>query len=625
MFKNIKLTIAGKMSLGYGVLVFGIVVFVVLTAITIRKNAKLNEEITTIYMPSENNLVELSNIVTNSKMLIKNWVFVERKQDTPDKLRLKKIQDEDYPRVKAALDQLSTSSKWDKEEVELYQKVTKTLSDSLFAKQKEIMIRLSDFTSYDDPMVVFEINPLVDEGGQVIKLADNALADLEKLTKAHEANTLEARNEMDSSFASFLFLVTITGVILIGIALLSAIITIRSIRTPLLKGVEFAKSLGNGNLNATVDINQDDEIGELADALKDMVTKLREIIEKVIQSSNHLGYTGDELLSRAKQLSQGATDQASSTEEVSSSMEEMVSNIQQNADNAQQTEKIAITASNGIKRVSEAAEESVKSINIIAEKISIVNDIAFQTNILALNAAVEAARAGEHGKGFAVVAAEVRKLAERSKLAADEIQVLAKNSVESTAEAGKLLYEIAPEIEKTAKLVQEISTASLEQNSGVDQINLSVQQLNSVTQQTAFASEDISKKAATLREYSNEMQQAVSFFKFDKNEETKKSATMVFTEKAKTAASKVDSILTKAPIASTEKSKSLASENTKNQESSILKKIKESKIKETEKKISKTTQPTTLSKTKKTTETNGGGINLNMFNDSASDSDYERF
>ncbi|OFX80896.1 MAG: hypothetical protein A2X12_02090 [Bacteroidetes bacterium GWE2_29_8] len=216
-------------------------------------------------------------------------------------------------------------------------------------------------------------------------------------------------------------------------------------------------------------------------------------------------------------MSQGASEQASSAEEVSSSMEQMAANIQQNTDNAQQTEKIAVNSAEGINKVALAAKDTLNQMKEIAEKVSIIGEIARQTNILALNAAVEAARAGEHGKGFAVVAAEVRKLAERSQSAAVEIDSLTKISVRSTEEAGMLMNAIAPEIQKTAKLVQEITAASMEQSSGADQVNNALQQLNKVTQQNAAASEEMSTGAEELSSQAEQLLETISFFKLEQN------------------------------------------------------------------------------------------------------------
>ncbi|HKL08413.1 MAG TPA: methyl-accepting chemotaxis protein, partial [Bacteroidales bacterium] len=263
-------------------------------------------------------------------------------------------------------------------------------------------------------------------------------------------------------------------------------------------------------------LEQQDEVGMLAKALNRMVVQLRDIVETVDLSADNIASASQQTSSGSQQLSQGANEQASSAEEVSSSMEEMASNIQQNTDNAQQTEKISVEASEGIKKVAEAAQESLESIRQIADKITVVNDIAFQTNILALNAAVEAARAGEHGKGFAVVAAEVRKLAERSKVAADEIVGLSNKSVKVTEDAGEFMMEIIPNIEKTAKLVQEISAASMEQNSGADQVNNAIQQLNQVTQQNAAASEELATSSEELSSQADQLKDNISYFSIGK-------------------------------------------------------------------------------------------------------------
>ncbi len=307
---------------------------------------------------------------------------------------------------------------------------------------------------------------------------------------------------------------TILIALLIAIAVFVLIVTTvsRNITKALNKGVDFAGKVADGDLTATIELDQKDEVGILAHALNRMVIKLRSIVESVDDSSDNIASASQQVSSGSQQLSQGASEQASSTEEVSSSMEEMVSNIQQNTDNAQQTEKISIEASSGIEKVATAAQESLNSIRQIADKISVVNDIAFQTNILALNAAVEAARAGEHGRGFAVVAAEVRKLAERSKIAADEIVNLSTNSLKVTEEAGGLMGKIIPEIGKTAKLVQEISAASLEQNSGADQVNNAIQQLNQVTQQNAAASEELATSSEELASQAQQLKENISFF-----------------------------------------------------------------------------------------------------------------
>jgi methyl-accepting chemotaxis protein len=277
--------------------------------------------------------------------------------------------------------------------------------------------------------------------------------------------------------------------------------------------VQKSKLVAEGDL--TVDLKKRSENDELMQSLTEMVKATANIISEFQTAANNISSSSQQMSSTSQQMSQGATEQASSAEEVSSSMEEMAANIQQNTDNAQQTEKIALNAADGINKVNSAAEGTLKFMQDIAEKVSIIGEIARQTNILALNAAVEAARAGEHGKGFAVVAAEVRKLAERSQISAVEIDELTKNSVKATEESGRLLAAIAPEIGKTAKLVQEIAAASIEQNSGADQVNNAIQQLNQVTQQNAAASEEMATSSEELAGQADQLLEMISFFKLD--------------------------------------------------------------------------------------------------------------
>lgn len=241
--------------------------------------------------------------------------------------------------------------------------------------------------------------------------------------------------------------------------------------------------------------------------------KLTEIIENINSGADNIAAASQQLSAGAQQVSQGATEQASSSEEISSSIEEMSANIQQNTENAQMTEKISIKVSEEIIKVSDSSEKSLKAIKDIAGKISIINDIAFQTNILALNAAVEAARAGEYGKGFAVVAAEVRKLAERSKISADEIMNLSSISVDITTKSTAMMKDLVPEVQKTSRLVQEISAASIEQNSGGKQINSAILQLNQVTQQNASAAEEMATSSEELASQADHLRSLVLYLK----------------------------------------------------------------------------------------------------------------
>jgi methyl-accepting chemotaxis protein len=265
--------------------------------------------------------------------------------------------------------------------------------------------------------------------------------------------------------------------------------------------VETTQQIADGNLRIKFDrekIERKDEFGTLLNGMNNMVIKLRELVVGITESASSIKEAGSNMSDNSQKLSQGSNDQASSIEEVSSTMEEMAANIHQNSDNAQHASVITNKITDGLNKTLDASKEVGVQTNAISERILIINDIASQTNILALNAAVEAARAGEHGRGFAVVASEVRKLAERSKSAADEIIASAQRTVKAVEEATIHLTGVAPAINETVKIVKEIATASLEQNEGAGQINNAIQQVNHVAQVNASASEDIATNAEEL-------------------------------------------------------------------------------------------------------------------------------
>lgn len=308
-------------------------------------------------------------------------------------------------------------------------------------------------------------------------------------------------------------------VVNIGVSVLCFYFASITVVRPLFNIIKKLNQLADGDLNTKTEkhlIHDRNDLGMLHLAAEKIKDNLTRIVSQIDSNANSLTSTSAQLNNVSQQLSERASEQASSVEEVSSSMEEMAANIQQNTDNAQQTEKISFNVAEGVQKVGHSSKESLESIRNIADKISIINDIAFQTNILALNAAVEAARAGEHGKGFAVVASEVRKLAERSKVAADEIVTLASKSVDVTESSTKLMETFITEINRTAKLVQEIAAASMEQSSGASQINNSIQQLNQITQENAAASEEMAGGSEELNSLAKQQKEVIGYFKLYK-------------------------------------------------------------------------------------------------------------
>lgn len=312
-------------------------------------------------------------------------------------------------------------------------------------------------------------------------------------------------------FRNLCIALTLFGIlILIGVTYFISL----SISKPVVVATRLAREIAQGHLIvAETSNNRHDEIGDLNESLGLMAMSLRNMIGATQKSINAIGETSQMLSAESLSLSNSTTEQASSIEEISSSMEEMVASIQQNMHNSHQTEAIANKAVESIRQVAVSSNQSLESVRLITEKTRVVNDIAMQTNILALNAAVEAARAGEHGRGFAVVAAEVRKLAERSKSAADEIAALSVATLAITEESELKLLAIVPEIEQTAHLVQEISASSREQNAGADQINSSIQQFSYVTQQNSSTSEELASSSDDLAKQSKDLKEVVSYFK----------------------------------------------------------------------------------------------------------------
>jgi methyl-accepting chemotaxis protein len=499
-----QLSLKAKLAAGFGMLIFLVATLGIFSSFQTAAVNDKSTEIADNWLPS----VDLANRMntTTSDFRIAEMQHVTTQDDVGMK-------------------------KWEGEMTSLVQRLAKMKADyEKFISSPEERALFDTFArKWDQYMTVHDT--AVDHSRR--NEADRALAVLngdgaklfdelsEALTKTAELNTDGAKKASDEGDAIYesAKMYSIGGIVLcllIGIG--TAIYIIRDVMKTLGGEPDYARTVvrevADGNLTVNIDIRHGDNSSLLA-AVKEMVGRLSTVVGEALSASDNVSSGSQELAATSEQLAQGSAEQASSCEEASSSSEEMASNIKQNAANAGETERIARQSAKDAELSGAAVGRAVNAMQTIAEKITIVQEIARQTDLLALNAAVEAARAGEHGKGFAVVASEVRKLAERSQAAAAEIGTLSGDTVKVAREAGGMLDKLVPDIKRTAELVEEISAACREQDVGSAQINQAIQQLDKVTQQNASASEEMSATAEELANQADRLQETISFFRVD--------------------------------------------------------------------------------------------------------------
>ncbi|MFG1495932.1 methyl-accepting chemotaxis protein [Saccharospirillum sp. HFRX-1] len=497
MLKNLRIGV--KLGLGFGVLT---VLLCVIAYMGMHYMAQIHEELDSIANDRYANTVNANGMLTNTNAMIRNLRLMpflslaERREIAAEMRDLQQSSTAMYDEMKSRV--VSDNG------LRLLDNIQR--ARDAYYREMDIFINLMTQRLDENAAIEQLTGPLRDAYTPYDDVLTEMLAHQDRLLNEDEVDAAE-------SYSTALVIMLTLSIIAVLMSVTLAWVITRGITVPVARARDAMDQLADGDLTVVLNYESKDEVGQLLAGMRIMVQKLRQIIADVSGSAESLASASEEVSSTAQSLSQGSSEQASSVEEATSSIEEMSASIRQNTENARVTDDMASKAAREAEEGGKAVSETVSAMKSIAEKIGIIDDIAYQTNLLALNAAIEAARAGDHGKGFAVVAAEVRKLAERSQVAAQEISEVAGSSVELAERAGQLLDEIVPSIQKTSDLVQEISAASEEQSTGALQINDAMEQLNSVTQQSASSSEELAATAEEMSSQAEQLQNLMTFFR----------------------------------------------------------------------------------------------------------------
>ncbi|WP_242393626.1 methyl-accepting chemotaxis protein [Anaeromyxobacter oryzisoli] len=405
-----------------------------------------------------------------------------------------------------------------RKKLDALEKATETAQEqALVAQSLTVLANYEAGFAKTEASVSTGLATTADEANRFMESSDAGIGETEAalrgMSEKHAGDVNAASRAVEEAAARVRNTMLLILAVAVGFGVLVSLYITRSITGPIAKVVEVLERLAKGDLRAAPVVDRRDETGRLLGAAKEMVDRLGEVIDEVRSGAEALSGASSQVSATSQTLSVGTGEQAASVEETTASLEEMTASIRQNAENSRATERMATEGARNADQSGRAVEETVAAMRSIAEKISVIEEIAYQTNLLALNAAIEAARAGEHGRGFAVVATEVRKLAERSQKAAREIGATASGSVQIAERTGKLIAQLVPAIRRTAELVQEVAGASQQQSDGVAQVGKAMGVVDQVTQRNASAAEELSSTAEEMSVQAEKLLAVVSFFK----------------------------------------------------------------------------------------------------------------